>query len=421
MTGARLRATTTRPDQRSGNRPISTGCSMRVLAVHNFYQQPGGEDAVFAAECSLLRAHGHEVIEYTEDNRRIETRSKLGAALDTVWSLDTSRTLAQVLRDARPDVAHFHNTFPLISPSAYYACRAAGVPVVQTLHNYRLGCPKATLHRDGRVCEDCLGRNWAWPGVVHACYRDDRAATAVTAMAIGVHRLIRTWNRAVDVYIALTNFSRSKQIAAGLPSEKVVVKPNFVHPDPGQWSPKEDYAVFVGRLSAEKDPDVLLRAWQLLEHPPALRVLGDGPLRESLGQYAAQMGLDQVVDLLGRQPRTTVIALLQRARVLVFPSGCYENFPVAIVEAFACGTPIIATRHGAMAELVTDGRTGLLFTPGNARELAAAVEWAWAHPAEMERMGDAGRRQFEEQYTAELNYERLLEIYALAAARRAHP
>jgi len=391
---------------------------MRVLAVHNFYQQSGGEDAVFAAESDLLRAHGHEVIQYTEDNHRIQSLSGIRAAADTIWSFDTFRNLTQLLRSVHPHVAHFHNTFPLISPSAYYACRAAGVPVVQTLHNYRLGCPKAILHRDGRSCEDCLGRGFAWPGVLHACYRESRAATAVTATAMAVHRLIRSWSRMVDVYIALTNFSRSKQIAAGVPADKIVVKPNFVYPDPGAWAFKEDYALFLGRLSPEKNPEVMLQAWQTLDRPPALKIIGDGPLRESLERDVRRMGLGGVVQLVGQQPRVRVMEFLQRARALILPSNCYENFPVAIAEAYACGTPIIATRHGAMAELVTERDTGLLFEPGKAAELAACVEWAWTHPKEMQRMGDSARRQFEDRYTAERNYTTLLEIYTQAEERR---
>lgn len=388
---------------------------MRVLLVHNHYQNAGGEDAVFAAEGALLRRHGHEVVEYVDDNHRIDGANRLKLAADTIWSRDAHARLRALIRDRRPQVAHFHNTFPLISPAAYAACKAEGVAVVQTLHNYRLICPAANLFRDGRVCEECLGRTAPWPGVRHACYRGSRAQTAVAAAMLTTHRLRRTWGRDVDRYIALTEFSRQKLIAGGLPPEKCVVKPNFIEHDPGMKTAEGDYFLFIGRLTVDKGVPTLLEAWRS-GHPPApLHIAGDGPLAVAVADVADCPH----ICYLGQVPRSTVLAQMRGARALLFPSQWYESFPVTIVEAMACGLPVIAARHGAMAEIIDDGRTGLLITPGDADDLAAKIAWASAHPNEMRGLGTEARREYEATYTAERNHGLLMDIYA-QAMRHAH-
>jgi hypothetical protein len=196
---------------------------MRQLLVHNRYQQPGGEDAVFEAEAALLQRHGHDVEQWVEDNREIPTTPTARLAAHTVWSSPAVRRLEAILHRTRPEVVHFHNTFPLISPAAYVTCRRQGVPVVQTLHNYRLICPNAMLFRDGHPCEECVGRVVPWPGVVHACYRGSRAQTAVAAAMLATHRVRGTWTRDVDVYVALTQFARGKFLRGGLPETRIVV------------------------------------------------------------------------------------------------------------------------------------------------------------------------------------------------------
>ncbi|MGH2533359.1 MAG: glycosyltransferase family 4 protein [Thermomicrobiales bacterium] len=381
---------------------------MRVLLVHNRYQYAGGEDAVFAAEGALLRQHGHEVVEYVDDNDRIDGINHLRLAVDTIWSRDAHARLRALIRERRPQVAHFHNTFPLISPAAYAACQAEGVAVVQTLHNYRLICPAANLFRDGRVCEDCLGRPLPWPGVRHACYRGSRAQTAVAAAMLTTHRLRRTWQRDVDLYIALTEFSRQKLIAGGLPPEKCVVKPNFIEPDPGAKMTAGDFFLFVGRLTVDKGVRTLLQAWRSGLPPTRLHIAGDGPLVATVEEATVATG----IHFWGRIPQSAVLDQMHGARALVFPSEWYESFPVTIVEAFACGLPVIAARLGAMPEIVDDGRTGILFTPGDAKDLAAKVAWAWDHPTELSRMGVEARREYEAKYTAEANYGLLKNIYA---------
>jgi glycosyltransferase involved in cell wall biosynthesis len=317
-----------------------------------------------------------------------------------------------------PDVVHFHNTFPLISPAAYYACRDLGVPVVQTLHNYRLFCPAASFFRDGKVCEDCLGKS-RWQAVRHACYRQSRSASATVVAMLSFHHWYGTWTKLVDCYITLSEFSHAKFIEAGLPAEKIVVKPNFVLPDPGVGTQSRDYAVFVGRLSEEKGLRTLVQAWGRVNPKYLLRVIGDGPLLNEIRSRISRSGCSNF-RLDGRLPREESLKVLQGAKVLILPSNCYENFPMTIAEAYACGAPVIASRLGAMQEIVYDGRNGLHFTPGDADDLARKVEWAWAHPDEMREMGRNARAEYEAKYTAERNYKMLIDVYqqAIQEARR---
>lgn len=389
---------------------------MRVLLAHNYYQQSGGEDTVFAAEAALLREYGHEVVEYTEDNTRIRNMNVLSAGVQTIWSRPTQQKLLRVLQETRPDVAHFHNTFLLISPSAYYTCRKLGVPVVQVLHNYRLLCPTATFYRAGQVCEDCLQKSFPWPALVHKCWRASRSQTAVAAGMLTFHRWIRTWQEEVDIYITLSEFARRKFIEGGIPEEKIVVKPNFVHHDPGERRKLGDYALFVGRLAPEKGVETLLVAWRQLNDIP-LKIVGDGPYYEQTATLC-QPGNSENVELLGRQTNETVLALMQGARFVVLPSEWYENFPMTIVEAFACGVPVVASRLGAMTEIIEEARTGLLFNPGDPHDLVAKASWAWAHPQQMQQMGREARRRYEQKYSAAPNYKRLMDIYRQAMERQ---
>jgi len=377
---------------------------VKLLLVHNSYQQPGGEDQVFASELELLASHGHEVVRYTAHNEAVRQLSKLTLACRTSWSRTTYREMRALLQRERPEIVHVHNTLPLLSPAVYYAAGAARVPVVQTLHNYRLLCPNALLLREQRICEDCLARHVAWPGIIHACYRQSRGATGVVAAMLSMHRLLGTWTRRVSRYIALTDFMRQKFIQGGFRADQIVVKPNFVAPDPGVGDHGGGYALFVGRLSPEKGVQTLLRAWREEGRMP-LKIAGGGPLQNLAD------GSPPGIEWLGRQPREQVIALMKQASVLVFPSECYEGFPTAIAEAFATGLPVVASHLGAMGEIVQHRQTGLLFTPGEANDLAAKVGWALAHPTEVADMGRRARGEFEAKYTAERNYQLLRDIY----------
>ncbi len=389
---------------------------MKILLAHNKYQRPGGEDQVYEAEGELLEAQGHQVLRHTVHNDQIKSMSALALAGATLWNRASYRELRKLLRRERPEVIHFHNTFPLISPSAYYAARAEGVPVVQTLHNYRLLCPNGLLMREGRVCEDCLGKSLKWPGAAHACYRESRAASGMAAMMLAAHRILRTWTEAVDLYIALTEFGRRKFIEGGLPTEKIVVKPNFVQTEIEPAHAPGQYAFFAGRLSPEKGVRLLLRAWRELPDVP-LKIVGDGPMIDEVRAVVQETSLSQRVEVLGQRTHADVLSLMRLARFVVFPSEWYETFGLGMVEAFACGVPVIASRLGAMEELVADNRTGLHFTSGDASDLAAKVRRAWTHQVEMELMGREGRREYETKYTAAQNYKMLMDAYQLAMAR----
>jgi exopolysaccharide biosynthesis WecB/TagA/CpsF family protein len=393
---------------------------MKILLAHNSYQQAGGEDAVVAAEAALLAERGHQVITYRRSNEELNGDGLIGQALvglRTTWSSRSHREIAQLLKREKPDVAHFHNTFPLISPAAYYACEEIGVPVVQTLHNYRLLCPGANFLRDGQVCEACLQQPLAWTGIAHGCYRGSRGATAAVAAMQTAHRGMRTWQTKVNVYIALSEFARRKFIEGGLPGNRIVVKPNFVKGDFRQKTGPGKYALFVGRLSEEKGVLVLLSAWRKMRAAIPLRIVGDGPLLERLSREAKESPLPWV-ELTGRQTPEEVRSSLLGASVLISPSICYENFPLAIAESFASAVPVIGSRLGSIAEIVQDGITGLHFEAGNAADLAAKVEWAWNHPEELVRMGSAARARYEANYTVARNYEVLMDTYHRATRQR---
>lgn len=379
---------------------------LRVLIVHNRYRERGGEDAVVDDEAELLRRNGVRIERYERSNDEIEGNGRLTLALDTVWSRRTARDIAAIAARFEPNVIHAHNTFPLISPSLYHAAMRRCIPVVQTLHNFRLACPQAMFLRNGSVCEDCLGRA-PWRGVLRSCYRDSMMHSAVLAGMLGAHRMLGTWHRGVARYIALNTFCRDKFVAAGLPSERIVVKPNFVDLGPPRGDAPRAGALFVGRLAPEKGIATLAQAAKLMAGKAALVVVGTGPEQARLDGIAG-------VRTLGWQTPDFIYARMRRSAYLVMPSLWYENFPRTLVEAFACGLPVIASRLGAMPELVRDGETGMLFAAGDAADLARAMAWADGHPEEVRRMGDTARREYENKYTPERNFTRLAAIYAEA-------
>ncbi|MER3490969.1 MAG: glycosyl transferase family 1 [Mastigocladus sp. ERB_26_2] len=381
---------------------------MHILTIHNYYQIRGGEDECHEAEVRLLRERGHHVEVHEENNDRMAALSNFSKLTKTIWSQETYQTVKHLLKEQPYDVVHVQNFFPLISPSVYYAAKAEGVPVVQTLHNYRLLCPNALFFRNGNICQDCLGQFIPYPGVLHGCYRNSQIASGGVATMLAVHRAINTWTKMVDLYIALTEFARQKFIAGGLPAEKIVVKPNFVSPEPVVGNGSGGYALYVGRLSVEKGIDTLLKAWEHLGSQIPLFIVGDGPLADQVVEAAKR---HSGVEWLGRKPMSQVHDLMGEARFLVFPSKWYETFGRVAVEAFAKGTPVIAASIGAIAELVDSGRTGLHFRPGDPDDLIAKVEWMLANPVKLAYMRQEARAEFEAKYTAEQNYQKLMEIY----------
>jgi glycosyltransferase involved in cell wall biosynthesis len=384
---------------------------MKILIAHNAYQHRGGEDTVVDAEAALLRDFGHEVEIYRQHNDALNHMSPAVAAASAIWSQRCAGEVEHLCAHFLPEVIHVHNTFPLISPSLYWAAAKRKMPVVQTLHNFRLLCPQAIFLRDGNICEDCVGK-LPWRAITRKCYRDSAMQSAVLTGMLTAHRAIGTYRDKVTRYIALNRFARDKYIEGGLPADLFRIKPNFV---PSAIAPSwEDRrgGLYVGRLSSEKGLEVLAKAMRL-SCGAQVDVIGSGPLeplaRETFGER-----------YLGFRPLEEIMERMGRAQFMVLPSICYENSPRAIVEAFACGLPVIASRLGALADIVHDGVTGLLFTPGDASDLAAKIDWAIAHPEQMARMGRAARVEYEAEYTPERNYEMLIDIYedAISTLRR---
>ncbi|MFC4455912.1 glycosyltransferase family 4 protein [Deinococcus sonorensis] len=392
---------------------------MNVLLVHNTYQQPGGEDQVFAAEQENLRRHGLNIHTYSVSNDSIQGHNQLQVAAQTLWNRQQAGHLARLVQDHGIEVVHFHNTFPLISPAAYWAVRRAGAAAVQTLHNFRLSCAPSTLYRVhadgvGRVCEECLGKRVAVGAVQHRCYRDSRAGSAVVAAMQATHWTIGSYRRQVDAYIALTDFGRDKMVQAGLDRASVRVKPNFLAHDPGLGAGDGGYALYVGRLTREKGVLTLLEAWREVSRELPLKIVGDGPLLEDVQQLAAGI---PGVEVLGRRSSEEVAALMGRATLLTVTSEWYETFTLVSIEAAAAGVPVLASRIGVLTSVVEDGVSGLHFRPGDPRDLAAQVR-RLQDPALRAQLSRQARARFLERYTADINFEQQLDIYRFALERR---
>jgi glycosyltransferase involved in cell wall biosynthesis len=391
---------------------------MKVLFCHNYYRFRGGEDESFEAEVDMLRSRGDEVITFTRSNAEIPDNliGKARTIARTIHSRSARRAIASLVRLHRPDVMHCNNLFPQISTSIYAPAHASGIPIVQALRNYREFCANAFLFRDGRVCTDCLPMPATFLSVVHGCYRDSRVASAVVTGMQLAERTKKRWQPMVDMYFTPTEFARQVYVSGGYDAESIVVKQNFVHPDPGVGKGELPVFVQVGRLSHEKGLRIVMDAWREhgLELP--LQIIGDGPLQVEVERLAAE---NRHVQYLGRADMDEVLRILGRARCLIMPSLWYETFGRAMSEAFSCGTPVIASRLGAMAELVQDGVNGFLFAPGDAAELARAVQRvSGMGQHEYMQLRANARRSFETRYTRDSNYSRLMEIYELAARRR---
>ena len=391
--------------------------------VHNYYQQGGGEDVVFLAEQDNLRRHGVEVHTFTLSNDSIGDQNPLKTAAQTLWNARVARQLADMVSERGIDLVHFHNTFPLVSPAAYWAVRGRGAAVVQTLHNFRLLCAAASLYREqegpdgktGRICEDCIGKLLPLPAVQHSCYRGSRAGSAVVAGMQVAHRLLGSYSRAVDRYVALSESGRHKLIEGGLSAELLSVKPNFLVSDPGTGTGDGGYALFVGRLTPQKGVLTLIEAWKQLGTRLPLKIVGGGPMLAEVQQRAAAV---TGVEVLGGQDGPGVRALMADATLLIVPSEGYESFGMVLIEAYACGLPVIASNLSALNSLVQDGVTGRLFRPGDATHLAQVMEEMLSDPARLAAMRQAARQSYLTHYTAEINAGQQLEIYRQALAHR---
>jgi glycosyltransferase involved in cell wall biosynthesis len=387
---------------------------LRVLLLHNRYQVRGGEDAAVDLECEMLRGAGFTVDLLEASNDDIAGAAQMiRTALAVPYSFSARRLVSARIRAFRPDVVHVHNFFPALSPSVYDACRAARVPVVQTLHNYRLVCANALLFRDGHACTECLGRTLLLPAIRHGCYRGSKAGSAAVAAMIGIHRLRRTWVDRVQRFIVLTQFARELMANyAHIPEEKIAVKPNSA-PDPGVGAGSGGYALYIGRLSPEKGIETLLAAaadGEGLGMP--LKIAGSGPLQSEVEARCVPGKLEYA----GLQDPAGVRRLMLEARVLLIPSLWYEGLPMVVPEAFGAGLPIIASRLGALETLVQDGGNGLLVEPRNPAALAQAVRRIAADQNVEQGLRRRARATYEAVYHPDANLRTLMQIYGQAVA-----
>ncbi len=385
---------------------------MKIVYCHNYYRHRGGEDVSFESDVEMLRDEGHEVIPFTRDNETIEEGNPLKLAAETLWNRQTYREMQDVLRKEQPDVMHCNNLFPQISVSVYHAARKSGIPVVQALRNYRSFCANSFLYRAGSTCTKCLTSAVPWNALRYRCYRGSLAATSVVVSMQLMHRILRIQRRYVDAFFTPTQFARQIHISGGFNPESIFVRSNFLIPDLGPAGGDAGYALFVGRLSEEKGVETVIDAWQQNNIPIPLRIVGEGPEAQALKQKAQGNAKITLVGMLDTQG---VLAELAGARCLIMPSRWYETFGRTIAEAFSRGTPVVASRLGAMAELVDHGTNGYLFTPGDADGLARAIlQLTESEPAARQRMRAAARQTFQNRFSRRSSYVQLLQVYAFA-------
>lgn len=383
---------------------------MKILIAHNRYQQKGGEDFVVENESKLLASKGHEVSLLEVDNDHIRgPMSQLRASINCVYSGASKHQMSVALCSFKPDIVHFHNLFPTLSTSVIDACHEAKVPCVRTINNFRLICPKGILYRDGEVCEMCVGKTFAWPGVVHSCYRGSSVGTLVVAVtSFTDRRRVERSSLPQHYIVGLTEFGKEKLIEGRLPNAVYHVKPNFLFEDPGIGGGNGGYFVFVGRLVQEKGIEILLDAWKRYCPDLKLKIAGTGPLEHLCNEVAS---LNPNIEFLSHLPRSETQSLIKGAMAMVFPSVWYEGFPMSILEALAMGTPVIGSKIGSMAHTLIHGKTGLHFRPGDSASLSEQVRFVASHPQQQASMRIGARQDYETKYTADINYSILMDIY----------
>lgn len=389
---------------------------MKILVLHNRYKFEGGEEAVVSSEIDLLRKNKHDVIVFELNNEDIDKFNiirKLSLPIHLIWSVSSYRKVKEIIKKEKPDIVHVHNTFFLLSPSIYYACKGANVPIVQTLHNYRFICPLATLYRAGNICCDCLDKDLMM-SVIHKCGSKSLAWRISMLLTLKVHYKMNTFKKLINTYIALSEFSKQQFIQAGFNGEKIKVKPNFINFDPGYSLNRGNFALYVGRFSPEKGVDVLLEAWKNINYL-SLKIIGTGNEFDDCRLYAINNSLN--VEFMGQVSNSEVIDQIKKCLVIVVPSKCNENFPRILVEAFACGVPVIASKRGALSEIIEDGKTGFLFNPEDPMDLAEKIRLIYKNRDLAGQMGANARKEFENKYTPEKNFQILIDIYKEAINR----
>lgn len=391
---------------------------MRVLVVHNRYRsaQPSGENMVVDDECRLLAARGVDVSRFEVESDAILAWGRVKRAtlpFRVVWSPHGARQVATAIDSARPDVVHFHNTFPLLSAAALVAARKRRVAVVQTLHNFRSLCPEGSFFREGAPCTKCLGRV-PLPALRHGCYRGSRVATAPLAVADAVHGFLQTWQRSVDRFIVPSEFGRRMYAKAGWPEERLVVKYNTaLDRGSGIGQAERRHFIALSRLSPEKGIDILVDAWRRVDGRTQipLLIVGSGDSAEEL--HRAGRGIPDV-EFRPQVPYDEGLSLLAAAHAIVVPSRCFEMFPRVVAEAFSLAVPVVAARIGSLEDIIQPGRDGLLFERASAAELADSLCELAASPALRARLATGARLRYEADFSPESTTSRLLEIYESA-------
>jgi len=381
---------------------------MKVIFFHNQYQHKGGEDSVVANEIRLLEDHGHLVDAAIISNDEIKSvKDKLYAAMNVAYSKQSYDWCCERLERFRPDIAHVHNIFPLITTAVYDACRDNNVPVVQTFHNYRIYCANGLLLRDGKICEDCLQSGSALPAVIHGCYRGSRIASFFVARMINTNRKNKTWERKINRVIVASNYTREKLLEGGIPFKNICLKPHLAFPKYApivKVDPDKLYALCISRLSHEKGIETLLESWK--QQDIELRIVGGGPERERYERLASDK-----VRFLGRLDDKELAYQLSNAAFMVMPSECYENFPVVVAEAYSYGVPVVASNIGSLKELVLHDETGLLFQAGNPDNLKSMIDQLKNDDAKLGIYRKNAFYYYKTKLSPEVIYSRVMEIY----------
>lgn len=381
---------------------------MKILYIHNQYLYKGGEDIVFETESTLMKQYGHEVKTLIFDNKNLNTlRKKIFTGLMTLFNFSSAKILHQTILAFQPDIIHVHNFFPIASPSIFFVAKKYNIPIIMTLHNYRLICPSATLYRQNTICEICTKKTFAYPAVIHGCYRKSKVQTFLLISMSFFHTVIHTWQRKVTHYIALTHFEKNKYLQSSLKltSAQITIKPNFVA-DHNSLIQKEDYFLYLGRLSEEKGINTLIEAFK--DSSYGLHIIGTGPLVEQVWTTA---NASTNIHYLGFQNKEFILESLKKAKALIFPSSCYETFGMSVIEAFSTATPVICSDHGAPAELIEHMKNGLYFQSGNSIDLKQKLDWINTHPEQHYQLCLNARQEYEAKYTPENNYTMLMKIY----------
>jgi glycosyltransferase involved in cell wall biosynthesis len=386
---------------------------MRVLFIHNQYRQHGGEDVALELETNLLKERGHDIEVLLFSNETPSGSAGVWSGINAVYNKGAAKKVRQAIQQFKPDIIHVHNWFFTASPSVFYAAKKERVPVIMTIHNYRFICANALLLRNDRPCELCVDKTWPIHGIRYKCYRNSASQSALVTAITSIHKSLHTWQRKVDNYIVLTPFAKSRLVGSSFKvnPERMIVKPNFI-PDPGQGNlPREDFFLFAGRLSASKGVHILLQAFARLSS--RLIIVGEGPEKDMLLQpYASASN----ITFAGKRSRNELLDMMKRCKAVIFPSLWYEGLPFVILEAFATGTPIIASRLGTMAEVITHGFNGLHFTPGDATELKNAVEVMERAGPEVEQLYGNARQTYLEKYHPGIHYKSIMSIYETTIA-----